>query len=63
MFNTRRLAVLAGVAGSLAVPGAAQAASPYADAVLADGPLMYLQLDESAGATVAKDATDRYHGT
>jgi hypothetical protein len=40
---------------ALALPGAAQAAD-YQDAVMADGPLSYWQLDETSG-TVAQDAT------
>lgn len=49
------------VAAAAAVPGVAQA-SPYNDAVLADGPLAYYQLDELSG-TAADDAVAGADGT
>jgi Concanavalin A-like lectin/glucanases superfamily len=53
---TRLPAVLAVMAGALALPAAAQATT-YDEAVLADGPLTYLRLGEAPGATLAHDAS------
>jgi hypothetical protein len=60
MRSVLRLVPAAAVACALAAPAAAQA-SPYNNAVLADGPQEYYQLDESSG-TVAADATGNVAG-
>jgi hypothetical protein len=59
MRMNRLPAVLAAVAGALALPASAQAAT-YEEAVLADGPLTYLRMSEPAGATVAHDASPNH---
>jgi hypothetical protein len=60
MRSVLRLVPAAAVACALAAPAAAQA-SPYNDAVLADGPQQYYQLNESSG-TAAADATGNVAG-
>ena len=59
MEKRRAGVALAAIAGALALPTAAQAAPPYADAVLEDGPLTYLRLSETTG-TVAQDASPNH---
>src|SRR5258705_2052483 len=61
MRSVLRLVPAAAVACALVAPAAAQAASQYHTAVLADGPQEYYQLDELAG-TVADDAANNVDG-
>jgi hypothetical protein len=58
MTRNRLTAMLAVAVGALGVPASAHAS--YADDVLADDPLTYLRLDETPGATVAKDASPNH---
>lgn len=55
MRSATRIVLAAAAAGACAFPAAA-AASPYSDAVLASGPLSYLEMDETSGS-VALDSS------
>ena len=61
MMNTRRISAALVTAAAFATPQAAQAAT-YDDSVLADQPLTYLRMSESAGPTAADESPNNRDG-
>src|ERR1700704_333500 len=54
------ISLVLGIAGQAIAPATILAASPYADAVLADQPAAYWRLGETSGSTAA-DASGKGH--
>lgn len=62
-FSSRWAAVLAALAGVVLAAPAAASANSYSDAVLADGPLAYYQLNETSGTTAFDSSGNHVDGT